>query len=162
MLFQCCLGPQCFGVPFGHVIHDGRIMSTFSDHTDWGRYNIPHPEGAKNEDPTHKSVATCIAVLTLFPAFPELDRVPAQNRGGKKIADANTVSAIGVGVQAQGMDCYCISIDEQIALRKLVTDETGFMFTTDVHLLQTYEMHTRTLKSQKDDAVAAAARGESV
>ncbi len=164
MLFQCCLGPQCFGVPFGRVIHDGRIMSTFSDHIDWGRYTSPLPEGAKNEDQKHSksTVATCIAVLTLFPAFPELDRVPAQNRGGKKVADTNTVSAIGVGVHAQGMDCYCLSINEQKALRKLVTHETGFRFTTDVHLLQTYEMHMRTLKSQKDDAVAAAARGESM
>ncbi len=105
---------------------------------------------------------TCIAVLTLFPAFPELDRVPAQNRGGKKVADANTVSPIGVGVQARGMDCYCITIAQQIALRKLVTDETDFMFTTDVQLLQTYDMHMRILASQKDVAVAAAARGESM
>ena len=139
---------------------DGRVLTTISSHVDWVVYNLPLPEGA-NVD-TKSSAKTCIVVLTLFPAFPELDRVPAQNRGGKKVADANTTSAIGVGIQGQGIDVYCLTIAEQIALRKLVATETGYFFTSDVDLLQTQEMHMRILKSEKDDAVAAAARGESM
>jgi hypothetical protein len=77
-------------------------MKTKSDHIDWSTHCLPVPEGAKAD----YNVITCLVVLTLFPAFPELDRVPAQNKGGKAVSDMNTTSPIGVGETAQGFDIY--------------------------------------------------------
>ena len=89
--------------------------------------------------PADASVAggidTCLVVLTLFPAFPELERVPAQNQGGKRLVQTNTVSPIEVAdVPEWGFDIGVTSIDSQIALRQKLP---RFLFSTDVKLLLT-------------------------
>ncbi len=84
MLFQLCLGSHCHGVPFGQRLEarrDQSSMQTVSDHVDWSRYTLPAPAHSGK-----KGVLTCLVVLTLLAAFPELDRVPAQNKAGKAVA----------------------------------------------------------------------------
>ena len=150
------LGAHCCGLIFGRVKKAGqwgRDMATRSAHIDWCEYTLPNPEHSQVP-----SIKTCLAVLTLFAAFPELDRVPAQNRTGKQWALTNTPSPIGVGEDSQGIDVYCMTIEEQIALRHLMTQNNAHVFTSNVHTLLTSAMHRQDIASDVGAAVAAASR----
>jgi hypothetical protein len=156
VLFQLCLGAHCFGLPFGEEFKDGkwgRIMKTFCAHIDWSTYTLPPPA-----DSSVESVGTCLVVLTLFPAFPELDCVPAQNRGGKTWATTNTVSPIEVAdVPEWGFDICAATIEEQILLRaKLQTLLPHYVFRTDVQSLSTTTSLRRRAASGTRNAAAAA------
>jgi hypothetical protein len=97
---------------------------------------------------------TCLAVLTLFPAFPELDRVPAQNKGGKVLATTNTASPIEVSNVAGCFDICAVTIEEkQIRLRALLP---LYVFSTDVQLLSTKLMLKRRAASQTKFSSAVA------
>jgi len=125
-------------------------MATTAAHIDWCEYTLPNPEGSPVP-----SIKTCLVVLTLFAAFPELDRVPAQNRSGKQWTITNTASPIGVGQDSVGIDIYCTTIEEQKILRRLMPQH---VFTTDVNDLLTYAMHCHDRAFDADAAVAAAMR----
>jgi hypothetical protein len=152
VLFQLCLGGHCFGLPFGEEFKDGkwgRIMKTFGYHIDWSKYTLPPPA-----DSSVESVHACLVVLTLFPAFPELDCVPAQNRGGKAWATTNTVSPIEVDdVPEWGFDICAATIEEQILLRAKLPH---YVFRTDVQSLSTTTSLRRRAASGKRNAAAAA------
>ena len=101
--------------------------------------------------PADASVAggidTCLLILTLLPAFPELDRVPAQNKGGKKMVQTSTASPIEVAdVPGWGYDIGVTSIDTQIALRQ---KQPLFLFSTDVNLLLTHAFLRRCAAAAK-------------
>jgi hypothetical protein len=101
-LLQLCLGGICCGVPFGNVrqLHPylqlQSVMSSFKAHVDWEKYRLPAPYG---DDMA--GAETCLMVLSLFAAFPELTSIPAFNRGGQGwTGRKHALSEIGVGKTA--------------------------------------------------------------
>ncbi len=100
-LIQFCLCEKCCGVPFGKVRHHFfntrrqlSVMASIKGHLDWERYNLPAPY-----DSDLGAAETCLMVLSLFAAFPELTSIPAFNRGGKGWTGINhALSEIGVGI----------------------------------------------------------------
>ncbi len=69
------------------------VMSSFKGHLDWERYNLPAPY-----DSDLAAADTCLMVLSLFAAFPELTSIPAFNRGSKGWTGiTHALSEIGVG-----------------------------------------------------------------
>jgi hypothetical protein len=142
-ILQLCLGPACCGVPFGKVRkYSSRLtlseMHSNKGHLDWGPYMLPAPYGS-----SQAAASTCLVVLSLFPAFPELTSIPAFNRGSQDWTGTNHAqSEIGVGNCHDGLgSIYCKTLDGQIMLRGLLLQHTQHVFTTDVNSCVTQGMH---------------------
>ncbi len=151
------MGAHCCGLPFGQEKKRGiwgRAMATYSYHTDWSMYTLPLPAAHEKA-----SVHTCLVVLTLFAAFPELDRVPLQNKGGKVAAASNEKSPIEVGDAGGGFDICAATVEEQIRLRELVTLLQQHSFSTDVQLVQTRQILRRRAVSLTQVSAAVARAG---
>jgi hypothetical protein len=78
-----------------------KVVSTAQLNVDFQKFNQESPSNDDQPltlpppaDARVRAIDACLIVLTLFPAFPELDRVPAQNKGGKMLAQTNTVHFI--------------------------------------------------------------------
>ena len=144
-LTQLCLGGICCGVPFGIVrqshpnLNFQTVMSSGAAHLDWETYSLPAPYGDNLA-----AQRTCLMVLSLFAAFPELTSIPAFNKGGQGWMHVNHAhSEIGVGNCHDGVgSIYCLSLDGQITLRALLRTHTPqYVFTTDVGNCTTQYMH---------------------
>ena len=105
---------------------------------DWEVYNLPAPY-----DFNVPAEITCLLVLSLFAAFPELTSIAAFNRGAKDWNGVkHAVCEIGVGHCHDGVgSIYCLSLDGQITLRDYLLQHTQHVFTTDVNSCVTLGMH---------------------
>jgi len=143
------LGGHCHGLPFGTTTA-GQQIATVSHHIDWPLYSLIGPNGSGNA-----RANTCLLVLLLFLAYPELERICAQNRGGESWFDGNARGTVGVGADEDGMGAiFCNSIEEQTRLRALcVQSMPDYVFTSDVDSLVTFADHRRKKRSDKAQAV---------
>jgi len=155
LVLQCCLGPHSHGLPFGTVVsqrkgaHLGRDIVTFSEHIDWARFLATPPDNLPSN--AYKAGQSCLVLLLLFIAFPDLKRVCSQTNGGNCWNPTNTPSPVGVGVTAGGIGAiYCRTIEKQTSLRALLPD---FAFASDVNSLDTFAMHLA--RGAADTAAAA-------
>jgi hypothetical protein len=145
-LLQLCLGPTCCGVPFGEVRQNSRdlrrlqTMHSVKGSLDWQDYNLPAPYDAYSYSAAQP---TCLIVLSLFAAFPELTSIPAFNQGAQDWTGVtHDQSAIGVGNCHDGAgSVYCMSVAGQIMLRQMLLQHTQHVFTTDVNSCVTFGMH---------------------
>jgi hypothetical protein len=144
-VLQLCLGATCCGVPFGKVRHHPintrrqlSIMRSMKARLDWALYSLPAPY-----DFNVGTEETCLLVLSLFAAFPELTSVAAFFHGGKDWNGVkHAVSEIGIGNCHDGAgSVYCLTLDGQITLRGNLLQHTQHVFTTDVTSCVTYGMH---------------------
>ena len=83
----------------------GVVKDSCKAHLDWEAYRLPAPYGNNMA-----GEITCLMVLSLFAAFPELTSIPAFNKGGKGWTHIkHALSEIGVGNCHDGVgSTYCL------------------------------------------------------
>jgi len=146
------MGGHCCGLPFGIAAKDLRVISTIVTHPNWPRYKL-----ASSHNSRLNGADTCVIVLPLLIAFPELLWICALNGGGE-VWGENVPGTVGVGTDAQHRmgAIYCLSIQQQIELRALYVGENpNFQFTSRVQSLATLGDHQKTKGVGRTQAVAA-------
>ena len=147
------MGGHCCGLPFGTAAKDGRTIMTIVSHPDWPMYTMPSPHNSDLQ-----SAKTCVIVLLLLIAFPDLLWICALNGGGE-VWGENEPGTVGVGTDSQNRmgAIYCLSIQQQIDLRALFLSENpDFQFTSRVENLVTLGDHQKARGVGRTQAAAAA------